>query len=287
MGASDSKVLDKNSTALDVLEWYGTGRYLEGKTAIVTGNIRYHIYLLVLLIYCGYNIGGNSGIGLETCKALAHGGARVILCSRSTSAALKAIDEEIKVDGHGGYVADTSNIVVKQLDLNSLRSVKTFAEDILATEERIDFLVCNAGIMALPNLEFTEDGFEKQIGVNVFGHFYLCQLLLPKMKAQPFESRIVVLSSSAHNMGPVVPTDLHFKNGRRYNNWVAYGQSKLGDLLLAKSLADKLKGTKMSAVSVHPGVIQTNLWKSSFFSGGVGAAILGAFVSNKTIPQVR
>lgn len=175
-------------------------------------------------------------------------------------------------------------MVIKQLDLNSLRSVKKLADDILATESRIDYLICNAGIMALPKLEYTEDGFEKQIGVNVYGHFYLTQLLFPKMLAQTFESRIIVLSSSAHNMGAVDLNDLHFKK-RSYNNWVAYGQSKLGDLLFAKELADRTNGTLMTSCSLHPGIVQTALWRSSFFSTGVGASILGTFMSNKTIPQ--
>jgi NAD(P)-dependent dehydrogenase (short-subunit alcohol dehydrogenase family) len=170
--------------------------------------------------------------------------------------------------------------------LNSLKSVKALCQDLLATEQRIDYLVCNAGIMALPDHEFTEDGFEKQIGVNLHGHFYMTQLLLPKMKSQSFESRIIVLASSAHNMGSIVPSDLHFKHGRKYNNWVSYGQSKLADILFAKELSDRTEGTAMTACSVHPGVIQTNLWRSSFFAGGLGSTILGSVMSNKTIPQV-
>lgn len=139
--------------------------------------------------------------------------------------------------------------------------------------------------MALPKLEYTEDGFEKQIGVNVYGHFYLTQLLLPKLKLQSFESRVIVLSSSAHNMGSIDVNNLHFKSGRSYNNWVSYGQSKLGDLLFAKELADRTKNTQITSCSVHPGVIQTALWRSSFFSSGIGASILGSIMSNKTIPQ--
>ncbi|CAE7470021.1 Rdh14 [Symbiodinium microadriaticum] len=268
MGQSDSTALGAQSTALEVYQHFTIEKghqFLNGKTVVVTG--------------------GNSGIGLETCKVFAYGGARVILCSRSVSAGQKAVDEEIVVPGHGGYTADASNIVVKQLDLNSLRSVKSFCEDLLATESRIDYLICNAGIMALPKHEFTEDGFEKQIGVNLFGHFYLTQQLLPKMQSQNFESRVVVLASTAHTMGTVVPSDLHFKNGRSYNNWVSYGQSKLADILFAKELADRTEGSQLTACSVHPGVIQTNLWRSSFFSGGLGASLLGMFVANKTIPQ--
>ncbi len=148
---------------------------------------------------------------------MAFAGARVILCSRSVKAGETAINDEIKKSGHGGYIVDASNIVVKALDLNSLASIKDFATDFLATESRLDFLVCNAGIMALPSLEHTEAGFERQIGVNHFGHFYLTKLLQPKMlENKETAGRIVVLSSSAHNMGSVRPADLHYNKGRMY-----------------------------------------------------------------------
>ena len=184
------------------------------------------------------------------------------MCSRSVKAGETAVKKELEHDGHGGYTVDTSNVVVKALDLCSLASIKAFAEDFLATEKRLDFLVLNAGIMALPKKEYTDAGFEKQIGVNHFGHFYLVKLLQEKMASTPDTAgRIVALSSVAHNMGSVVPSDLHYKNGRTYAGWEAYGQSKLANLLFAKGLADRLKGTPMTAVSVHPGTIQTALWK--------------------------
>ena len=91
------------------------------------------------------------------------------------------MENEVKSTGHGGYVVETPKISVKQLDLESLDSIKTFADDIVATESHIDGIVLNAGIMALPNLEYTSSGFEKQIGVNHLGHFYLMQLLEPKL----------------------------------------------------------------------------------------------------------
>lgn len=142
--ASSSDVMCYSSTSLDVVNKYGSGDYLKGRTAVVTG--------------------GNSGIGLETCKALASKGCRVVLCTRSIEAGEKAVLEEIKRPGHGKYTVESPNIVVKELDLSSLGSIKKFADDILATEERVDFLVLNAGIMAVPTLEYTEAGFEKQIG---------------------------------------------------------------------------------------------------------------------------
>ncbi len=215
-------------------------------------------------IYPNYLIFDESSIRfrLETVKALASAGARVILCSRSVSAGEKAIKEEIIQPGHGNYTVDASNIVVKALDLNSLQSIKTFADEFNRTEERLDFLVCNAGIMALPNLEHTDAGFEKQIGVNHYGHFYLTKLILDKMLASPDTAgRIVVLASSAHTMGMVDVKDLHYTKGRQYRAWEAYGQSKLANILFAKGLADRLKDSPATAVSVHPGVIQTNLWR--------------------------
>jgi NAD(P)-dependent dehydrogenase (short-subunit alcohol dehydrogenase family) len=178
------------------------------------------------------------------------------------SAGEAAVKAELAQSGHGGYTVDTKNVVVKALDLNSLSSVKAFAQDFLATEKRLDFLVLNAGIMALPKHELTDAGFERQIGVNHFGHAYLVQLLQDKMLTTPDTSgRIVVLSSVAHDMGKVIPSDLHYTKGRPYKAWEAYGQSKLANLLYAKGLADKLKGTPATAVAVHPGVINTNLWR--------------------------
>lgn len=269
MGNSSGKGGDgkfgKKSTAKEVVDGCGTGRYLSGKTALVTG--------------------GNSGIGLETCKALMHAGCRVILCSRSVDAGKKALEAEVAQPGHGKYtVADWQTLcVVKQLDLNSLKSVSALAAEVLKEEKSIDLLVCNAGIMALPTRETTADGFEKQLGVNFHGHLHLIQLLLPKMLAQaPAPARVVVLSSTAHDMGNVDVSDLHFTKGRTYTPWVSYGQSKQADLLLAKEVADRTKGTNVTSVSVHPGVIATNLWRTS---GALLTMIVDMFVMDKTIPQ--
>jgi NAD(P)-dependent dehydrogenase (short-subunit alcohol dehydrogenase family) len=153
-------------------------------------------------------------------------------------------------------------------------------------------LVLNAGIMALPDLERTSAGFEKQIGVNHFGHFYLTHLLLPSLlRGSPREGRVVVLSSSAHAMGGLDPGDLNYSAGREgapgprrwYSAWGAYGQSKAANLLFAKALADRLGAggyPHLTAVSVHPGVIRTNLWRASWVN-----RILGFLAKDKTIPQ--
>jgi NAD(P)-dependent dehydrogenase (short-subunit alcohol dehydrogenase family) len=114
------------------------------------------------------------------------------------------------------------------------------------------------------------------------GHFYLTSLLQEKMMAQKHPSRIVVVSSIAHTMGPVTVSDLHFKNGRKYEAWVSYGQSKLANILFTKSLADKLQNTQVQAVCLHPGVIPTKL---SRHMNIIAETIFKNFITDKTIPQ--
>ena len=221
---------------------------------------------------------------METCKALASVGAKIILCSRSVQNGEKAVESEIKNDGLGKYKVADPKIIVKQFDLESLESVKRFADDVLSTETHIDGIILNAGIMALPNLEYTSTGLERQIGVNHFGHFYLVKLLEPLLLSQSTPCRIVSLSSIAHKYGDVIGSDLHYKKGRSYGKWEAYGQSKLANLLFAKSLADRYreKGKEISAVSVHPGVISTGLARHM---GPVASFIYDTFFTDKTIPQ--
>ena len=255
-------------TAKEVIDKNGGIGSLAGKTAIVTG--------------------GNSGIGLETCKALAYGGAKVILGSRSIKSGTDAIEKEIRAPGHGKYTVNGGSIVVKEIDLSSLASIKSFADDVNATEDKIDFLVLNAGIMAIPTLELTEAGFESQIGVNHFGHFYLTKLLLPKMLQQQTKSRVVAVSSKAHVMGDIDLNDLHFQKGRSYGPWPAYGQSKLANILFVKELADRCKGTNVTALALHPGVIQTNLLRNYIPDTSVLSYIvkpLTFLIMDKTIPQ--
>ena len=257
--------LGSRSTAQEVVQLFSNGPvngFLNGKVAVITG--------------------GNSGIGLETCKALSSAGCRVIMGSRSVDAGLLAIKNEIQKPGYGKYVVDdVDNIAVKQLNLESLASIKKFADEV-NEESRIDYLVLNAGVMALANCEFTENDWEKQIGVNHYGHFYLTSLLKEKMASQQHPSRVVVLSSMAHTQGSVDVNDLHFKNGRKYKPWESYGQSKLANILFTKSLADELKDTQVQAFSLHPGVISTSLWRHTNF---IIKGVVSAFASDKSIPQ--
>ena len=143
--------------------------------------------------------GGSSGIGTETARALASRGARVVVTARNV-----AKGEEVAQ----GIRASTGNeaVQVMELELGSFASIRAFAERFLAKHDALDILVNKAGVMACPFTK-TEDGFEMQYGTNHLGHFLLTSLLIPALvKAAP--SRIVALSSSGHQMSPVVFEDI-------------------------------------------------------------------------------
>jgi NAD(P)-dependent dehydrogenase (short-subunit alcohol dehydrogenase family) len=148
-----------------------------------------------------------------------------------------------------------------QLDLARLASVRRFAEAFLAKHTRLDGLVNNAGVMYPPKGK-TEDGFETQLGINYLGHFLLTKLLLDTLKASA-PSRIVCVSSVAHAgmlgiHGEIDFDDLHFDK-KDYDPRVAYANSKLANVLHALDLSRRLEGTDVSAFSVHPGWIRSNL----------------------------
>ncbi|MEY2535070.1 MAG: hypothetical protein QOF29_2980, partial [bacterium] len=149
------------------------------------------------------------------------------------------------------------------LDLADLDSVRTASDNVLATEERLDVLVNNAGVMALP-LRRTPQGFEMQFGTNHLGHFALTGLLLPQLLAGP-EPRVVTVSSRAHRMGRIDPDDLaelaELGDGGRYGRWRAYGRSKLANLLFAFELQRRadVAGVPLLSVAAHPGLAATNL----------------------------
>jgi len=261
--------LGRQSTAKEVVDRYAPGRQLSGCVAVVTG--------------------GNSGIGLETVKVLSSAGCRVILASRSLEAGQRAVEEEIRKEGIGGYAVPDADVEVKAVDLADLGSVIAFAQEIRSLVDRIDFLVLNAGVMALPNLERTRDGFEMQIGVNHFGHALLTRQLLPIMEAQATPSRIVTLSSVAHQMAEEFDVaNLHFEGeaSNKYSPWSAYGSSKLANALFAQALSKRLPADgKITSVSVHPGVIRTNLWRSTPANNAIGGWLLDIVLADKTIPQ--
>ncbi|EPQ53757.1 short-chain dehydrogenase [Gloeophyllum trabeum ATCC 11539] len=144
-----------------------------------------------------------------------------------------------------------------ELDLSSQAKVRKAAEEVLSWSEPIDLLVNNAAIMAAP-YQKTVDGLESQFGTNHIGHFLFTNLIMPKI-LQSKSPRIVNVSSSGHRLSAIRWDDLDFKDGKEYNKWAAYGQAKTANILFSVALAEKLGSKGLTAFSLHPGVISTNL----------------------------
>ncbi len=197
---------------------------LTGKTAIVTG--------------------GYSGIGLETVRALADKGVAVIVPARNMDKAQEALRG---IEG---------NVRLDEMDLADIGSVRSFAERMVDTLERLDLLINNAGIMACPEAR-VGPGWESQFGINHMGHFALTKGLMPLLEATP-GARVVALSSTAHKMSDIRWDDIQFDSGE-YDKWQAYGQAKTADALFANALSRRLKDSGGLAFSVHPGGIFTPL----------------------------
>jgi len=211
------------STADDVT----AGINLQGRTILVTG--------------C------NSGIGYETVRALAKRGARVIATARSEEKARAACS------------ALGPEVVPLACDLAAPSSVRSAVRAVKDRGWRLDALIANAGIMALPKLE-QAFGYELQFFTNHIGHFLLVTGLLDDLAE---DGRVVMVSSDAHWRAPRAGIELDNLSGeKRYDPWSAYGQSKLANLLFAKELAKRLSGTQKTANAIHPGVIRTNLGRS-------------------------
>ncbi|XP_075996195.1 retinol dehydrogenase 13 [Genypterus blacodes] len=193
--------------------------------------------------------GANTGIGKETSRDMARRGARVVMACRDLRRAEEAAEEIRRSTGNG-------NVVIRHLDLASLYSVRQFAKEFLDSEDRLDILINNAGVMMCPKW-LTEDGFETQLAVNHLGHFLLTNLLLPKLKSSA-PSRVVNVSSIAHKGGHIALDDLFFSR-RPYSPLASYRQSKLANVLFSLQLHRRLSGSGVSSFSLHPGVIRTEL----------------------------
>ena len=220
--------------------------------------------------------GANSGLGFSTARALALKGAKVIMACRNLEKGEMArqliINEGVAVEPE-----------VWQLNLASLESVKLFALKFAAAETRLDLLINNAGLMAIP-YDRTEDGFEIQFGVNHLGHFALTARLW-SMLSKTEGSRVVQVSSLAHNFGKIRFEDIHWEKG--YNKWGAYGMSKLANLLFVRELTNRLAktGDKVTVAAAHPGYADTELQaKGSRMKGNQLGAVSMNLV-NKLVAQ--
>ncbi|CAM5559448.1 hypothetical protein SRIMM317S_03739 [Streptomyces rimosus subsp. rimosus] len=204
--------------------------------------------------------GANSGIGYVTARELARRGARVVLACRNESrghTALARLRSEVPA----------AKAEFRQLDLADLKSVRAFAAGLDDFDgERLDLLINNAGVMALPERR-TADGFEMQFGTNHLGHFALTGLLLPKLLGTP-GARVVTVSSGFHALANVKLSDLNSERG--YHRWIAYGRSKSANLLFSHELSRRLAraGSQVLAVAAHPGYADTNLQDGRRTDGG-------------------
>lgn len=222
-----------------------------GKTAVVTG--------------------ANSGLGYETVRGLARKNANIIMASRNPEkgqAALNAIQAEFP----------QASLELMSLDLSDLSSVHAFAQAYTQKHDKLDMLINNAGVMALP-YQKTSDGFEMQFGTNHLGHFALTGLLLEPL-LNTAGARVVTVSSGLHHSGEMDFNDLNWE--KSYNKWSAYGRSKLANLLFTYELERKLEASKQDVISVaaHPGYAATNLQ-----SGGGAVQRVGMSIMNKLLAQ--
>jgi NAD(P)-dependent dehydrogenase (short-subunit alcohol dehydrogenase family) len=195
--------------------------------------------------------GANGGLGLETARALAAAGGDVVMAARNQERAAEAV-EQIRT------TVPDANLTIVRLDLGSLDSVKAAAEEVLASRERVDLLVNNAGVMGIPERR-TADGFEMQFGVDHLGHFALTARLLPALLRAP-TARIVTVTSTAHHMGRAVNPDNPNLDGR-YGPWRAYGQAKLANFHFALGLHRLFRQahTPIASLVAHPGLSNTEL----------------------------
>ena len=208
--------------------------------------------------------GANSGVGLETTRQLIKQGGHVVMACRRVPAGEEAAQSFIGLNG---------TWEVLQCDLADLSSVRSFVDAFLAKHDRLDGLMCNAGMVNMVNeVSLTKDGFELTMAASFYGHFLMTEMLLETLKASA-PARIGILSSVVHAGNPksrpsINLDDMNFQN-RDFNNFAAYGEAKLAVVLYAKELAERLEGTGVTTASIHPG------WARSNFGSGGNALMKG------------
>ncbi len=191
--------------------------------------------------------GASGGIGAATAGALARRGDHVVMACRSPE----------KGEGvRRGISALGGSAEVMRLDLASMRSVQAFSEEFASRHDRLDVLVNNAGLVGRRG-QLTEDGFEVHFGVMHLGHFLLANLLLDVLRASA-PSRIVTVSAFGHRFVRGMGLD-DLRAERSPSPVVAYCRAKLAQVLFTRALAEREAGSGVTAYSLHPGVIRTDL----------------------------
>ncbi|XP_001656338.2 retinol dehydrogenase 14 isoform X3 [Aedes aegypti] len=223
-----------------------SSRNMEGKTVIVTG--------------------ANSGIGKETARDLAKRGARVIMACRNMETAAKARDEIVKETGN-------NNVFLKKLDLSSQASIREFAADVLKTETKLDVLIHNAGFAETFKKSKSVDGIEFTMATNHYGPFLLTHLLIDLLKRSA-PSRIVIVASELYRFASV---DLNNLNPVNSLPGYLYYVSKCANIMFTRELARRLEGTNVTANCLHPGMIDSGIWRNVPFPLTIPMAVMKAF----------
>lgn len=226
---------DARPTALQIVQDAGLENKLADKVAVITG--------------------AHAGIGLETTRSLLKTGLTIFATARDVSAAEMALSKL----GH------TNQIHVIEMDQTSFNSVRSAAKEILKRTTKISILINNAGIMAIPTLELTIDGYEKQLQTNHLAHFLFFHLLKPALleaSSPVFASRVINVSASAHRLQGINDGDNYSFQRGAYTPWNAYAQSKTANIYMANALDRKYALYGVHASSLHPGIIgETGLGK--------------------------
>ncbi|KAJ4118849.1 hypothetical protein NW768_010587 [Fusarium equiseti] len=226
---------DDRPTALQIVQDEGMEQKLVGKTAVITGV--------------------SSGVGVETARALAATGIKLFLTARNLDKAEKALADF--------WNSDQMELV--QLELSSMDSVRAAAEAILSKTDTVNIYIANAGVMAIPELTITADGFEEQFATNHLSHFLLFELLKPallKGSTPDFRSRVVSVSATASRIrGIGASNDHNFEITRAsgYTPWEAYARSKTANIYMANEIERRYGGLGIHANSASPGLVASNI----------------------------
>jgi NAD(P)-dependent dehydrogenase (short-subunit alcohol dehydrogenase family) len=194
--------------------------------------------------------GADGDIGKNTVKGIALRGARIVMACLNAQPAEPVRNEIIRQTGN-------SDIEIMQLDLASQADIRRFAAEFAARHEHLDVLINNAGVFSLKRLE-TEDGLERTIGINYFGHYLLTTLLLPVIK-RAGKARIINVSSDSYKQAKFDPDNLQTR-GNYKTGMEAYSLSKLAIILFTQELAEQLQGTGITVNALHPGHVATGIW---------------------------
>ncbi|KUJ06805.1 short chain dehydrogenase [Mollisia scopiformis] len=224
---------DARPTALQIIKDEGLEGKMSDKVFLVTGT--------------------SAGIGPETGRAFAATGGKVFMTVRD----LKKGEEACK------SFLEPGRVELLEMDNQNLDSVRKAAQNFLSKSNKLNVLVCNAGIMAAP-YQKTKDGFESQFQTNHLSHFLLFQLLkdtMLKSSTPDFHSRVVTVSSTGHAAGEVQFGNYDFSDGKDYTPWGGYGQSKTANIYMTNEIENRYAEKGLHGISLHPGGIWSGLQK--------------------------